>query len=562
MRALAQTMQGNRQSFESEKVHCLIGIKAGGLLRRYLPPLMRIDTLLVCLAVSGVSATAAAAQGNRSPAPANGADLNPTLRSGQAVYDQHCAACHNANGDGHGPAAAWLFPKPRNFSAGLFKIQSTPAGSLPSDEDLYESITRGLGGSSMPGFTYLSEKERRDVVQYVKHLTAEIGPDGKRINKFEQAKAQDQIAPSIPVPPEPPLTLDSITRGQEFFTRLQCAACHGETGAGDGPSAPTLKDREGIPVIPRDFNTGAFRGGAAGRDLYLRIAVGLAGTPMLGFPDDVLKPDERWDLVHYVQSLRRKDMEVNDILAPENGLIKVSKSRKALPLDPTHPDWERVEAARVPLNPLWPEPDPIPAVAVRTLHDGKQIAILLQWRDAIANGAPVRVQDFQDAAALQFSLNGTTPFLGMGDPKNPVNVWQWKAGWQAEIDGQREDVHTEYASMHVDVYPETTALYRTAEAAGNLLARIHSSPIEDATAWGFGTMKSQSLKGQNVRGKGVWRDGFWNVLCVRELKSKEAEDVKFTPGKPVPVAFAIWNGQQRDRNGRKVISNWFQLVLE
>lgn len=506
---------------------------------------------------------AASGQANTPAAPTGAApNLEATLQAGKAVYEQHCAACHDSNGDGNGPAAIWLFPKPRNFSAGLFKIQSTPPGSLPSDEDLFQSITRGLGGSSMPSFTYLSEKERRDVVLYVKHLTAQVGPDGKRANKFEEANRSGQIGQAIAVPPEPPLTLDSITRGQELFTRLQCVTCHGETGAGDGPTAPTLKDNFGVPVLPRDFNTGAFRGGATGRDLYLRIATGLAGTPMPPFTDEAVNPDERWDLVHFVQSLRRKDIEVNDILAPEDGRISVAKWTRALPLDPTNPEWERIEAVRVPLNPLWPEPDPIPAVAVRTLHDGKRIAILLQWRDAVVNGAPVRVQDFQDAAALQFSLGGIAPFLGMGDTNNLVNIWQWKAGWQEEVEGRRQDVNTEYASMHVDLYQDTTPLYRTAEAAGNLLSRIHASPIEDANARGFGTMKSQPPKSQNVQGKGVWRDGFWNVLYVRELKSKDADDVRFVRGKPVPVAFAIWNGEQRDRNGRKVISNWFQLILE
>jgi len=38
--------------------------------------------------------------------------------------------------------------------------------------------------------------------------------------------------------------------------------------------------------------------------------------------------------------------------------------------------------------------------------------------------------------------------------------------------------------------------------------------------------------------------------------------VKILAGKPVPVAFAVWDGQNRDRNGRKVISNWYQLILE
>src|SRR5215475_4962664 len=110
--------------------------------------------------------------------------------TGEAIYQQHCAACHGINGDGNGPATVWLFPKPRNFNSGLFKIQSTPAGSLPTDEDLFQTVTRGMPGSSMPSFTYLTEQQRRDVVQYVKYLTAAVDPSGKRVNFFEEAKAK------------------------------------------------------------------------------------------------------------------------------------------------------------------------------------------------------------------------------------------------------------------------------------------------------------------------------------------------------------------------------------
>lgn len=496
------------------------------------------------------------------PASALAAGVGGPIR-GKTVYDQHCAACHGDTGDGNGLAAVWLFPKPRNFSAGLYKIQSTPAGTLPSDEDLYRSVTRGLGGSSMPGFGYLSEEERRDVVEYLKHLTAFVGTDGQRVNKFEQARANGTLGASIAVPPEPPLTFDSITRGREFYVKLQCATCHGDTGAGDGSSAATQKDSFGVPIPPRDFNTGAFRGGSTGADLYTRIAVGLGGTPMLPYPDDVISPDDRWALVHYVQSLRRKDVEVTDILASDGNLV-AARHRGSLPLDPTDPAWDRVESVRVPLSPLWPEPDPINGVSFRALHNGRQVAILLQWRDEILDGAPVRVQDFQDAAALQFSLTGRVPFIGMGDPENPVNVWQWKAGWQQERDGERPDVHLTYASMHVDVYPEAARhmLYRTAETAGNLLAATGiKSPIEDANATGFGTMTTQPPGSQNVTGKGIWRDNFWSVLFVRDLKSKDKQDVQFVPGRPVPMAIAVWNGAQRDRNGRKVFSNWQQLML-
>src|SRR5690242_20570193 len=84
--------------------------------------------------------------------------LSPELQAGKAVYLRHCGACHGVNGDGSGPASVWLFPRPRNFNAGLFKIKSTPGMALPTDEDLFNTVTRGMPGSSMPSFTYLTEK--------------------------------------------------------------------------------------------------------------------------------------------------------------------------------------------------------------------------------------------------------------------------------------------------------------------------------------------------------------------------------------------------------------------
>src|SRR5215471_21181242 len=102
------------------------------------------------------------------------------IQAGRAVYLQHCAACHGVNGDGSGPASVWLFPRPRNFNAGMFKIKSTPGTALPTDEDLFNTVTRGMPGSSMPSFTYLGEQERRQAVQYVKSLTAFTDAAGKR----------------------------------------------------------------------------------------------------------------------------------------------------------------------------------------------------------------------------------------------------------------------------------------------------------------------------------------------------------------------------------------------
>lgn len=480
---------------------------------------------------------------------------------GQGLYEQHCAACHGTTGDGQGPASVWLLPKPRDFGPGLFKVQSTPPGSLPTDEDLFRVLTRGMPGSSMPGFAYLSEEERWALVEYVKLLTVAEGGEGEGVSRFALAEETGEMMEPIVVPAEPPFTFESITSGREVYERMQCAACHGDTGAGDGPSAPTLRDNWGIPLPPRDFNASPFRGGHTGVDLYLRIAAGMAGTPMTPFGDDLMTPDDRWALVHYIQSLRRKDIEVSDILAPDDPVIPVSRMEGRLPMDPLDPVWEWIEAIRVPLNPLWPEPYPIPAVAVRALHDDVRLVLLLQWRDAVPDGAPVRIEDFQDGVAVQFALNGIPPFLGMGDAENPVNIWFWKAGWQETVAGVHRDVRTVYPSIHVDV-EEHSLLYRTAAAAGNLIAAPPSTPVEDANARGFGTLTAQPPEHQNVHGAGVWRDGFWNVVFTRLLDSGDPDDVRLPREDPVPVAFAVWDGQQGDRNGRKVISNWYLLDFQ
>ena len=481
--------------------------------------------------------------------------------SGKAIYEQHCAACHGAGGDGNGPASVWLYPKPRNFSAGQFKIKSTPGQSLPTDDDLVQSVTRGLPGSSMPSFSYLGEPERRAVVQYVKQLTAYTDKSGKLINRFEAAAANGALAQPVEVPPEPAIGVQELTLGREMFKKMQCALCHGETGAGDGPQVPTLKDAAGLPIRPRDFNTGLFRGGHTGRDLYLRIHNGLPGTPMVPYGPEQMKSEERWALVHYIQSLRRSDVSVNDLLAPENITIHVQRLAK-VPTDPMDGFWDSRDPVRVPLNPLWPEPNQVYAVAVNAVTDGKKLAVLLQWRDELPQNTAVRVQDFQDGAALQFSLSGKYGFLGMGDAQNPVNLWQWKAGWQMEGNNGTPEMRDTYQAMHVDTYFQPERRFATAVSAGNVISQAHRSPVEDANARGFGSFKSQPMAQQNVDGKGVWNAGFWNVIFIRDLKSKDADDVKFVAGKAVPVAFAIWNGEQHDRNGRKMVSNWYQLVLD
>ena len=84
---------------------------------------------------------------------------------GKEVYENSCAHCHGTEGRGDGSAAENLLPKPRDFTRGLYKIRSTETGELPTDQDLFNIITVGMPGSSMPGWeTSLSANDRWELV--------------------------------------------------------------------------------------------------------------------------------------------------------------------------------------------------------------------------------------------------------------------------------------------------------------------------------------------------------------------------------------------------------------
>src|SRR6476659_5764528 len=84
----------------------------------------------------------------------NSADIDRVV-NGKVLYTQHCANCHGDQGDGNGPAARFLYPRPRNFGEAKFRLATT-ANSMPTDDDLMRVITRGMPGSAMFPFGHLS----------------------------------------------------------------------------------------------------------------------------------------------------------------------------------------------------------------------------------------------------------------------------------------------------------------------------------------------------------------------------------------------------------------------
>jgi mono/diheme cytochrome c family protein len=210
--------------------------------------------------------------------------------AGAQLYRRFCIGCHGPNGDGLGENAQWLEIKPRDFTLGVFKCRSTPTGTLPTDEDLFDNITRGFVTTYMPSWRPLTEQERANLIAMVK--------------AFSPRWLTEKSGTPIPIPPETPATIESILHGRELFDKMECWKCHGAEGRGDGPSALTLTDSKGNAIRPYDFTTGEhFKCGASNRDLYRIFMTGLDGTPMPSFADNI-KPAEGWDLVHFLRTLQ------------------------------------------------------------------------------------------------------------------------------------------------------------------------------------------------------------------------------------------------------------------
>ncbi|MCC6168440.1 MAG: hypothetical protein IT329_14550 [Caldilineaceae bacterium] len=240
--------------------------------------------------------------------------------------------------------------------------------------------------------------------------------------------------------------------------------------------------------------------------------------------------------------------------------------------------WSQATAVEVPLSaqmiaiPISPQAN-VKSVTARALHNGQQVALMVEWADATRNDSTLRVDDFRDGVAVQFPLAQAQPFFCMGQLGGDVNIWHWKADWQSAIIARRQ-LHDVYPNMYVDQYPFTEAggdvlqaaytdpAYLPALAANNLMAQpVHDTPVENLIAGGFGSLTSQTLDRQTIQGYGEWNGGVWRVIFSRDLLSAAAEDVSLTAGQIYSIAFAAWDGENDERNGTKSTSQWVSLQL-
>jgi len=522
------------------------------------------------------------------PEPTATTGIPATAKTGQQLYAQHCAACHGERGDGKGLAAAFVFPKPRDFRASRFRLVSTD-NNVPTEEDLHAVLLRGMPGSSMPPWPHLPEAERIKLVKEVIRLSREGAREQfVTMLKEEEGLTEEEIADdddlqveikefvdrkatpgeSTTVPPIGEPTAAAIARGKEVYIKQTCHSCHGKEGKGDG--AQKMLDAEGLPSSPRDFTRGIFKGGHDPASLYRRTAYGMPGTPMPGSKD--MPPEEIVDLVHFIRSLSDESTRQSTILKRET----ITAQRvDAIPASAA--GWT-ADAVGLRMTPLWWRNDADPGLQVQAVHDGKSVAVRMSWSDPSHDRHAARSESFEDAVAMELYRGDAEPFIGMGNSKAPVDVWFWDADRQ----GTPFAVEDVYPNTVVDVYPFSETVVVSAElnrdgartadqpdvslparASGNqIMPTDGESGASSLRGGGPGTSTFRIPSSQLVEARGEWKDDRWTVVMTRPLTVEAEKGIALEPGAHASVAFAIWDGSQRDRDGKKLITIWQDLELE
>lgn len=211
--------------------------------------------------------------------------------------------------------------------------------------------------------------------------------------------------------------------------------------------------------------------------------------------------------------------------AQESVAVRAAMVKGSLPADdPTAAAWSQAPLSEFPMSPQvhWPnriQEVTVKAVKVRGLHDGNQVAIMLEYEDPS--------EDPDDAAALEFMVGDKKAHFAHGQPMlqvqgGPVNIWYWK-----NKDGKAVDM----------------------------------------TAQGFGTLKAQDT--QDVKAKGVYQNGSWKVVFSRPLMTRDVEhDTQIRPGDFLNIAFAVWDGKKlesgdlKEKGSQKAVSSWWYFLAE
>ena len=490
------------------------------------------------------------------------------IEAGKRVYFTKCVWCHGVDGGGDGPSADRLWPRPRNFNQGTFKIRHTASGELPLPQmDLFQTVTHGLPGSAMPSWEgILSEDQRRQVIAFV---TSQLVKDRKFDDKETETFTVLQLDSLKPIPP----SKESLDKGAQLVVDKKCIECHGVDGHGDG-NAFNLKDDWGFPIQPASWHKcWNFRGSRQDpydvKNIFRTFSTGVNGTPMPSFADNTTI-EERWHIANFVQSLCERDAKGNpleiDPLTDKpktNFVIRSGPIEGEIPADPENELWQKRERRIVALGgQITHKPrnfvNRLDDVWVKSIYNDKHIVFMFQWEDRSKSVAEGK-RPFQPTQVNldEYGIKEQPPKTGEPDSiaakQNAYTVYNDAFAFEFPVKWQELPPPEKPRFFWGDQkYPVDIVKW---EADGSLRAFAGTGWDQDFEERDDFAEKMKLLKAE-------WKDGLWTLMIQRPLKGDYDEDTYFEMGKYIPTVFFAWDGHNGDVGRKLAVSAFYYTILE
>jgi mono/diheme cytochrome c family protein len=547
-------------------------LKAGGLL------MTAFGIILVSGGAGGVTFAAdtlPAGFKSGTLAPEPSADM---IEAGKRVYFTKCVWCHGVDGGGDGPGADRLWPRPRNFNQGTFKIRHTASGELPlfdakkpvpGQNDLFETVTHGLPGSAMPPWEgILTEEQRLQVLSFV---TTQLVKD----RKFTDTKSESQTVLQLGELKPIAASEESLKKGAELIVEKKCVECHGMEGRGDG-NAFNLKDDWGFSIQPANWHKcWNFRGSRQDpynvTNIFRTFSTGVNGTPMPSFADNTTV-EERWHIANFVNSLCEREADGKplqiDPLADKpkiNFVLSAGVVEGEIPADPENEMWTKRARRYVAMGgQITHKPrnfvNRIDDIWVKALYNDQHLVFMFQWDDRTKSAAEGKLP--WAPTSVNIDVKEQDPKTGeegsIAMHQNNYTVYNDAIAVQTAVKWKElpSPIKPRYLWGSNEQFPVDILKW---EADGSLRAF-------KGTGWDKDFEERFNYE-ENIKVlHSEWKNGRWTVMIQRPLGNKTDqdydEDTFFEMGQYIPTVFFAWDGHNGDAGRKMAVSAFYYTFLE
>jgi mono/diheme cytochrome c family protein len=508
-------------------------------------------------------------------APEPSADM---IEAGKRVYFTKCVWCHGVDGAGDGPGADRLWPRPRNFNQGTFKIRHTASGELPlfdakkpvpGQNDLFETVTHGLPGSAMPSWEgILTEEQRLQVLSFV---TTQLVKDRKFTDKQSESQTILQMGDLKPIAP----TEESLKKGAELVVEKKCVECHGADGRGDG-NAFNLKDDWGFSIQPANWHKcWNFRGSRQDpynvNNIFRTFSTGVNGTPMPSFADNTTV-EERWHIANFVNSLCEREADGTplsiDLLTDKpkvNFVLSSGLIEGEISADPENEMWTKRARRIIAMGgQITHKPrnfvNRIDDMWMKSVYNDTHIAFMFQWDDRTKSVAEGKLP--WPPTSVNIDVKEQDPKTGeegsIAMHQNNYTVYNDAVAMETAVKWKElpAPIKPRYLFGSNEQFPVDIMKW---EADGSFRAF-------KGTGWDKDFEERDSYAEASKLLFSEWKNGRWTVIIQRPMGNNKdqiyEEDTFFEMGQYIPTVFFAWDGHNGDAGRKMAVSAFYYTFLE